>query len=91
MGNEKLLPDDPAAVAVGGERRPTRALAGPKREFLALAPWVADGGRADLMAVAARLAPGSGDAMENDYLETAVAADLTFPPDARRPACAGQR
>ena len=91
VGNEKLLPGDPAAVAVGGQRRPTRALAGPKREFLALAPWVAEGGRPGLKAVAARMAPGSGDADENDYLETAVAADLTFPPDSRRPACAGQR
>jgi glycerophosphoryl diester phosphodiesterase len=50
---------------------------GPKTEFLALAPWVIpDAGRATLEAMAARLAPGSGDAAENDYLETAVWADL---------------
>jgi hypothetical protein len=35
-----------------------------------------DGPRADLLAQSARLAPGSGDPQENDYLETAVYADL---------------
>jgi glycerophosphoryl diester phosphodiesterase len=54
-----------------------RPLAGPKAEFLALAPWViADAPRAELAAMGAKLAPGSGDARENDYLETAVWADL---------------
>jgi len=51
---------------------------GDKPEFLALAPWVtADALRADLRATGAQLAPGSGDPLENDYLETAVWADLT--------------
>lgn len=63
---------------------------GAKPEFLALAPWVApDGPRDRLRAVAARLAPGSGDPLENDYLETAIVADLPFPPDPDRPGCAG--
>jgi hypothetical protein len=50
---------------------------GPKPQFLALAPWVRpDGPRADLVAQSARLAPGSGDAEENSYLQTALFADL---------------
>jgi glycerophosphoryl diester phosphodiesterase len=63
-------------------------LAGPKPEFLALLPWVtADGDRAALRDTAAKLAPGSGDALENDYAEGAIAADLTFPPDPARAGC----
>lgn len=51
---------------------------GGKHEFLELAPWVtADAPRTALLATGAQLAPGSGDALENDYLETAVWADLT--------------
>lgn len=51
---------------------------GGKREFLELAPWVtADAPRAALLTTGAQLAPGSGNALENDYLETAVWADLT--------------
>jgi hypothetical protein len=66
------LPDpadgDPTAAGV---------YAGGKQEFLALAPWVTpDASRADLRATGARLAPGSGDPIEDDYLETAVYADL---------------
>lgn len=54
-----------------------RVYAGGKTEFLALAPWVVpDAPRAQLRAVGAQLAPGSGDALENDYLETAVWADF---------------
>ena len=50
---------------------------GAKRQFLALAPWVApDAARTRLQAIGARLAPGSNDPIENDYLETAVYADL---------------
>jgi hypothetical protein len=91
VGTGKALPEDPESLDIGGERQPARRLAGPKREFLALVPWVAEGAREDLRSVAARLAPGSGDALENDYLETAVAADLPFPPVAGRAACAGVR
>jgi glycerophosphoryl diester phosphodiesterase len=61
-----------------------RVYAGGKRHFLALAPWVVpDGPRPDLQQVSARLAPGSGDPLENDYLQTAVHADLL-------PACPGR-
>ncbi len=67
-----------------------RQYAGDQRDFLALAPWVsADGPRDALRAVGAKLAPGSLDPLENDYLETALVADLPFPVDSRRPACAG--
>jgi hypothetical protein len=74
---------------VDGEDRPDlKDEAGGKPEFLAIAPWVRrDGPRADLRAVGAKLAPGSGDRLENDYLETAVVADLTFPRDQRRAGC----
>jgi glycerophosphoryl diester phosphodiesterase len=51
---------------------------GDKSEFVVLAPWVVpDAPRDELRAVGAQLAPGSGDLLENDYLETAVWADLT--------------
>ena len=75
---------------VSGEDRPDlRDEAGGKSEFLAIAPWVRrDGPRDDLRAVGEKLAPASGDRLENDYLETAVVADLTFPRDPRRPSCA---
>ncbi len=78
---------------VGGEDRPELAAdAGPKPEFLALAPWVTpDASRERLRATGARLAPGSGDRLENDYVETALVADLPFPADRRRPTCAGAR
>jgi hypothetical protein len=81
IGNERWIE---------GEDRPDlKDEAGGKSEFLAIAPWVRrDGPRDDLRAVGAKLAPGSGDRMENDYLETAVIADLTFPRDPRRASCA---
>jgi hypothetical protein len=70
-----------------GEER-FRDEAGRKREFLAIAPWVAaDGRRARLREVGRKLAPGSRDAIENDYVETAIAADLPFPPVADRAGC----
>jgi hypothetical protein len=70
VGNrEPLDPRDPKDYAV---------YVGPKPQFLALAPWVtADASRAALAATAAALGPGSGDPRENDYLQTAVFADLT--------------
>lgn len=53
--------------------------AGGKGEFLMLAPWLLDtDDRNVLRNIGARLAPGSGDPLENDYLETAVWADLVF-------------
>lgn len=54
-----------------------QAFQGGKREFIVLAPWVTDdAARGALQDSGAKLAPGSGDALENDYLETAVWADL---------------
>ena len=62
--------------------------AGPKPQFLALAPWVAPDGPRGAAARRRRPAPsGSGSALENDYVETALVADLPFPPDPRRPNC----
>lgn len=62
--------------------------AGPKRQFLAIAPWVvSDRSRAALRAVQKRLAPLSGDKLENDYVETAVAADMPLPVTTNRSGC----
>ncbi len=78
-------------AALLGEDRPELAdAAGPKREFLAIAPWVVpDAPRDVLRGVSARLAPLSGDPLAGDFVETAVAADLPFPVDTARRACAG--
>ena len=60
-----------------GNLVPERLESGRKGEFLGLTPWVRpDGPRAELVAQSARLAPGSGDPQENDYLQTALFADL---------------
>jgi hypothetical protein len=82
IGNSAWLP---------GEDRPdVRGYAGAQSDFLAIAPWVIpDGPRAGLRAVGAELAPGSRAPLEGDYAETAIAADLPFPPDGTRPGCAG--
>lgn len=65
-----------------------RPYAGRKREFLAVAPWVKRRGtRDEFRAVAEKLAPGSGDPLENDYVETALIADLPFPVDPHRHGC----
>ncbi|MHB8511088.1 MAG: hypothetical protein ACYDCC_02810 [Actinomycetota bacterium] len=61
--------------------------AGLKPEFLALAPWAfaddltipIDQDRTRLNDLATSLMPGSGSPNENNYLETAIAADLTTP------------
>jgi hypothetical protein len=81
IGNERWIE---------GEDRPDlKDEAGNKTEFLAIAPWVrGDGPRGELRDAGAKLAPGSGDPLENDYLETAVIADLTFPRDRDRVGCA---
>jgi hypothetical protein len=85
VGNSQFLGGPPENDAASLE-----PYAGKKREFLALVPWVApDAPRPQLRAVQARLAPGSGDPLENDYLETAIVADLPFPPRPGRQACAG--
>ena len=67
-----------SAFLEGTDPEEYRVYAGAKPEFVALAPWVvADTDRDALLAVGAKLAPGSGDPLENDYLETAVWADFT--------------
>ena len=83
VGNSRFMPDPPESDAAS-----LAPYAGRKREFLALAPWVVpDAPRPALRAVQAKLAPASGDPLENDYLETAIAADLPFPPDSWRRNC----
>jgi hypothetical protein len=78
------------SFVAGEDRADVRQYAGGQPGFLVLAPWVApDSSRAALRAVGAALAPGSGSALENDYLETALVADLPFPADPRRPGCNG--
>ncbi len=76
---------------VPGQDQPIfRGYAGFKPAFLALAPWVvADGPRARLRRIGAQLAPDSGSPLEDDYVETALVADLPFPVDRRRRDCAG--
>lgn len=62
---------------------------GAQPQFLALAPWVAaDGPRAALRSVGQSLAAYSGSPRANAYVQTALVADLPFPPDRRRPSCA---
>ena len=78
VGNAHFIAgdDDPA----------NRAYAGSKPQFLALAPWVApDGPRAGLRAVGSDLA-GSGF-RGDQYVQTALIADLPFPADRDRPGC----
>ncbi len=83
VGDSRFQPADPPEY---------RVYAGPKTEFLGIAPWVrGDGPRDQLAATGAALAPGSGSPLENDYVETAVIADLPFPPDPGRPSCAEAR
>ncbi len=77
IGNRTFLPgdDDPAL----------REYAGPKPQFLALAPWaVPDGPRARLRAVGTALANGTGPYR---YVQTALVADLPFPADRDRRGC----
>lgn len=79
VGDRRALKGDPASEV---------AWAGNKPQFLAIAPWVRpDGSRAGLKATAAELAPGSGSPLEDDYVETAIIADLPIPVDGRRPGC----
>jgi hypothetical protein len=90
VGNSRFLPGaDPENVTIAGETLPLAPFAGPKAEFVALAPWVTpDGPRDQLRQTAAALSPDGNGRLENDYLETAVVADLPFPPDPRRRSCA---
>jgi hypothetical protein len=64
--------------------------AGAKPGFLAIAPWVSRAGsRTALRTTGDELAPDSGSRIEDDYVETALVADLPFPPDRHRTDCAG--
>jgi hypothetical protein len=82
IGNRAFVP--------GQDQPMFRRYAGTKPAFLALAPWVvSDRSRPALRRIGAALAPSSGSALEDDYLETALVADLPFPPDRRRADCAG--
>ena len=74
---------------VPGQDLPSlRPYAGPQPDFLAIAPWVvSDRARSALRAAGAALAPGSGSPIENDYVETAIVADLPVPADRRRQDC----
>ncbi len=84
IGNRAFVP--------GQDQPMFRRYAGPEPDFLAVAPWVVpDGPRAVLREVGAELAPDSGSSLEDDYVETALVADLPFPVDRRRADCAGVR
>ena len=66
--------------------------AGPKTEFLAIAPWVArDGPRAALRAVSARLAPGSGDRAGERLPRDRAGRRPAVPGRPPRRGCAGAR
>ncbi|HEX3688325.1 MAG TPA: hypothetical protein VHV28_01470 [Solirubrobacteraceae bacterium] len=78
VGNGRFLAGDDDPV--------NRAYAGPKPQFLALAPWAApDGPRAGLRAVGSDL---TGNGLRGDaYVQTALIADLPFPADRARRGC----
>jgi glycerophosphoryl diester phosphodiesterase len=83
VGDRTFMPGPPERDAAYLE-----PYAGRKREFLGIVPWVAgDGPRDELRETGAALAPGSGSEIENDYTESAIIADLPFPPNASRPRC----
>lgn len=75
---------------IRGEDLPSlRRYVGPRPEFLAIAPWVVNyRSRGWLRRIGAELAPGSGSRIENDYVETAIVADLPVPVDRSRSGCA---
>jgi hypothetical protein len=77
VGNRSFVPGQDLAAY--------RRYAGPKSQFLALAPWAApDGSRSGLRRVGAALASLSGS---DRYVQTAVIADLPFPADRSRRGC----
>jgi hypothetical protein len=81
IGNSSFVPSEDQPMF--------RRYAGPKPDFLAIAPWVVpDASRPALRAVGAKLAPASGSRLADDYLETALVADLPFPVDRGRRGCA---
>jgi hypothetical protein len=81
IGNRQFVP--------GEDQAAFRRYAGLRRSFLAIAPWVvSDRSRAALRAVGAQLAPASGAAREDNYVQTSLIADLPLPVDHRRAGCA---
>ena len=78
VGNTRFVPGDDDPV--------NRAYAGDKPQFLALAPWAApDGPRTGLRAVGSDL---TGSGFRGDqYVQTALIADLPFPADHSRAGC----
>jgi hypothetical protein len=91
VGSSRFVPGkDPERFAIGGEDLAARPYAGPKTEFLAMAPWVVpDAPREQLEPVSAALDASGNGRLENDYVETALVADLPFPPRPDRRSCAG--
>jgi hypothetical protein len=81
IGNASFIPSE--------DQTEFQQYAGEKPDFLAIAPWVVkDGSRDSLRTVGDELAPDSGSSLQDDYVETALIADLPFPPDRRRHDCA---
>jgi hypothetical protein len=77
-----------SAFVPGEDQQQFQQYAGNQTTFLALSPWVApDGEREALRAIGGELAADSRNALENDYLETALVADLPIPPDPARRGC----
>ena len=80
IGNREFIP--------GEDETQFQQYAGDRTSFLVLAPWVVpDADRSSLREVGAQLAAGSRSALENDYLETALVADLPIPADPNRTGC----
>lgn len=80
IGNGAFIP--------GEDQLQFQQYAGNRTTFLALAPWVIpDAARESLRQTGTQLAAGSHTTLENDYLETALVADLPFPPDPSRAGC----
>lgn len=87
VGDFQLVPRDAGSLA---------QYAGNKSETVALAPWVVGEGedtytteRADLVAVAGKLAPGSGDPLEDQYVESALCAELDLSDGGTASPCSG--
>ena len=80
IGNASFVPSEDQAQF--------RRYAGRKPAFVAIVPWVVgDRSRAQLRSVGSELAPGSGSPLEDDYVESAIVADLPVPVDRRRGDC----
>jgi hypothetical protein len=75
-----------AGFVTGDDDPALRAYAGDKPQFLALAPWAApDGPRSGLRAVGSDL--GGSGFRGDQYVQTALIADLPFPADPARKGC----